>query len=62
MKDQRFLPADKREPVDDYEDYAEESSDELSVGGEAEATESGELEPIYPNGKKVSKDVLYIAS
>ena len=59
MKDQRFLPADKREPIEDYDDYAEESSDELFVGGEAEADE---LEMLDHNGKKVSRDVLYIAS
>ena len=65
MKDQRFLPADKREPVDDYDDYAGESSDanpdsgELFIGGEAEAEE---LEMLDHNGKKTHKDVLYIAS
>lgn len=61
MKDQRFLPADKREPVDGYDDYAEESpdADELFIGSEAEAEE---LEMLDHNGKKTQKDVLYIAS
>ena len=56
MKDQRFLPADKREPVEDYDDYAEESSDELFIGGEADA-EAFE----HQSGKK-SHNTLYIAS
>ena len=65
MKDQRFLPVDKREPVEDYDDYAEESPDanpnagELFIGGEAEAEE---LQMLDHNGKKTHKDVLYIAS
>ncbi|MBI2580920.1 hypothetical protein HYV85_03890 [Candidatus Woesearchaeota archaeon] len=61
MKDQRFLPADKREPVEDYDDYAEESSDadELFIGGDAEAEE---IQMLDHNGKKTHKDVLYIAS
>ena len=56
MKDYRFLPADKREPVEDYDDYAEESSDELYIGGEADAEA---LE--HPNSKK-AHNTLYIAS
>lgn len=61
MKDQRFLPADKREPVDGYDDYAEESpdGDELFIGGEAEAEE---LEMLDHNGRKTHRDILYIAS
>lgn len=57
MKDNRFLPVEKREPADDYEDYAEESSgtDELSID-EADAEE---LE--HPNGRK-GHNTLYIAS
>ena len=60
MKDHRFLPVEKREPVEDYEDYTEESSDasdsdELFIGGEADAEE---LE--HPNSKKAN--TLYIAS
>ena len=55
MKDHRFLPVEKREPVEDNDDYAEEGSDELFVGGEAEAQE---LE--HANGKKAN--TLYIAS
>ena len=31
MKDHRFLPVEKREPVDDYDDYVEEGSDESSL-------------------------------
>ena len=56
MKDYRFLPADKREPVEDYDDYAEESSDELYIGGEADAEALD-----HPNGKK-GHNTLYIAS
>ena len=61
MKDHRFLPVEKREPVDDYDDYAEESSDasgsdELFIGGDADAEE---LE--HPSGKK-GHNTLYIAS
>ncbi len=60
MKDHRFLPVEKREPVEDYEDYTEESSDasesdELFIGGEAEAEE---LE--HTSSKK--SGMLYIAS
>ena len=54
MKDHRFVP------VEDYEDYTEESSDasesdELFIGGEAEAEE---LE--HASSKK--SGMLYIAS
>ena len=63
LKDNMFIPVDKRESVDDFEDYSGESSEDsdssLFVGGKADADE---LEPIYSNGKKVSKDILYIAS
>ena len=55
MKDHRFLPVEKHEPVDDYDDYAEESSDELYIGGEADTDKL-----LQPNGKKTN--VLYIAS
>lgn len=58
MKDHRFLPVEKREPVEDYDDYPEENSDEIFIGGEAEAEE---LETLQPSSKK-AKDVLYIAS
>ncbi len=62
MKDHRFLPVEKREPADDYEDYAEESSDasdsdELFIGGEANAEE---LE-LHHSGRK-GHNTLYIAS
>ena len=54
MKDHRFLPVEKHQPVDDYDDYSEEGSDELYIGGEAD------LEKLsQPNGKKTN--VLYIA-
>ena len=57
MKDTRFLPVEKREPVDDYDDYAEEAdSDSLFIEGEADAEE---LEQPA-NGKK--GNTLYIAS
>lgn len=60
MKDQRFLPVEKREPVDDYDDYAEEAdSDSLFIGGEADAEE---LKASHSNGKKAGRDTLYIAS
>ena len=60
MKDQRFLPVEKREPVDDYDDYAEEAdSDSLFIGGEADAEE---LETSHSNSKKANRDTLYIAS
>ena len=55
MKDYRFLPVEKHQPVDDYDDYAEESSDELYIGGEADADKL-----LQPNGRKTN--VLYIAS
>ncbi len=61
MKDNRFIPVDKREPVDDFEDYSEESSEEsdseLFIGG----AEGEELE-IEKTAKKLTKDTLYIAS
>ena len=57
MKDSRFLPVEKHQPVEDYDDYSEEGSDELFIGGNAEADELPSL-----NGKKSGKDVLYIAS
>ncbi|MBI2145625.1 hypothetical protein HYU18_04880 [Candidatus Woesearchaeota archaeon] len=59
MKDDRFLPVDKREPIEDYDDYAEGSSEDSSlfVGGEADADE---LES--KDSRKVAKDMLYIAS
>jgi len=57
MKDNRFLPVQKREPVEDYDAYPEESSDEISIGSEAEAEE---LETLQPGSKK-TKDVLYMA-
>ncbi len=58
MKDHRFLPVEKREPVDDYEDCAEESSgtDEFSID-EADAEE---LE-LHHSGRK-GHNTLYIAS
>ena len=57
MKDERFLPVEKHEPVEDYDDYTEENaeSDELFIGGQADAEE---LE--HTNSKKVN--TLYIAS
>ncbi|MBI3036724.1 hypothetical protein HYY73_03150 [Candidatus Woesearchaeota archaeon] len=57
MKDERFLPVEKHEPVENYDDYAEENaeSDGLFIGGQADAEE---LE--HTNGKKVN--TLYIAS
>ena len=55
MKDHRFLPVEKHRPVEDYDDYTEESSDELYIGGDADADEM-----LQPNGRKAS--VLYIAS
>ncbi|MBI2176328.1 hypothetical protein HYU40_03185 [Candidatus Woesearchaeota archaeon] len=58
MKDHRFLPVEKRQPADDYEDYAEESSDtdELFIDGEADAKK---LE--HSSGRK-GHNTLYIAS
>ena len=61
MKDHRFLPVEKREPVDDYDDYAEENSDasdadDLFIGGEAGSEQTG-----HTNGKK-GHNMLYIAS
>ena len=57
MKDERFLPVEKHEPVEDYDDYTEENaeSDELFIGGQADAER---LE--HPNSKKAN--TLYIAS
>lgn len=57
MKDRRFLPVEKREPTDDYEDYAQESSgaDELHMS-EADAEELEHL-----SGKK-GHNTLYVAS
>ena len=57
MKDERFLPVEKHEPVEDYDDYTEENaeSDELFIGGQ---TNSERLE--HPNSKKAN--TLYIAS
>ncbi|MBI2550577.1 hypothetical protein HYV83_05375 [Candidatus Woesearchaeota archaeon] len=57
MKDERFLPVEKHEPVEDYDDYTEGNadSDELFIGGQADAKE---LE--HTNGKKVN--TLYMAS
>ncbi len=58
MKDERFLPVDKHEPVDDYDDLVEsENPDELSI--EKEAAAEAEL---YPNGRKIGRETLYIAS
>ncbi|HIG98227.1 TPA: hypothetical protein HA231_02275 [Candidatus Woesearchaeota archaeon] len=54
MKDHRFLPVEKREPVDDYDDYVEEGSDESSL----DDVDADEL--LF--GKKQSRDTLYIAS
>ena len=56
MKDERFLPVEKHEPVEDYDDYTEGNSkpDDLFIGGEADAER---LE--HPTGKKVN--TLYIA-
>lgn len=62
MKDNRFIQVDKREPVDDFDDYSEESSEDfdgsLFVGGQAG---SDELERSK-EGRKLMKDMLYIAS
>ena len=55
MKDSRFLPVEKREPVEEYEDSPEENPDKISVIGESEAEE---LE--QPSGKK-DHNTLYIA-
>lgn len=58
MKDERFLPVDKHEPVDDYDDFIEsENSDGLSI--EKEAADEAEL---YPNGRKLGRDKLFVAS
>ncbi len=57
MKDNRFLPVEKREPVEDYEDYPEENSDDVSLGDEVEAEE---LETLQ-HGSKKAKDVIYMA-
>ena len=57
MKEDRFLPLDKHEPIDDYGDFVEENSDEMSIDEEA----SDELE-LYPNGRKAGRDTLFIAS
>lgn len=55
LKDDRLLPVDEREPVDDYDDYLEDS-DEMDMGAEGD-----ELE-LYPNGRKTGRDTLFIAS
>ena len=58
MKDNRFIPVDKREPVDDYSgESSEEFDSELFIGG----AEGEELE-LEKSAKKVTKDTLYIAS
>ncbi len=57
MKDQRFLPVEKREPVEESEDYADDDSDELFIGGDAEAEEFG-----LRDSRKTNKDTLYVAS
>ena len=51
MKDPRFLPIEKREPMDDFDDeFAEEYDDETD-------------DLLQPKGKKpFGKDMLYVAS
>ena len=62
LKDDRFIPVDRREPVDDFEDYSGDANDfdsSLFVGGEA--ADADELEQSK-GARKLMKDILYIAS
>jgi len=52
MKDQRFLPIEKCEPVEESED----DDDELLISGESE------VDSFDFDSRKLGKDRLYIAS
>ncbi len=57
LKDERFLPVDKREPVDDYDDYEEESTDdEQLLFGEPSDAEG------IDGHHGLKKTTLYVAS
>ena len=56
MKDDRFLPVDEREPMDDFDDFLE--SEDKTLDNDSEAGDA----QLYPNGRKLGRDTLYIAS